>query len=449
MTPLSPLHTDQYTLTMSQSYWQRGTAEDRCSFELFVRTPPPGAGFVMAAGLQDALAYLQGLAFDADDLAALQGLGIFSEEFLGHLAGLRFTGEVWAAPEGTCLPAGAPLLRVTAPRAQATIAESALLSIINHQSGVATAAALIARAAGSSPVHDFSLRRQPGPDAAVAAARAAYLAGFAGTATVAAGVRHGIPTVGTMAHAYVMSYGPGSERQAFEDFLADYPQAGVLLVDTYDAMQGVRHAIAASQACGIPLKGIRLDSGDLAAQAFEARELLDAAGMAGALIFATNDLDAARIAALKGQGAPIDAYGVGTMLARAVPCSGVYKSVAEHHLGAERPFMKLADGKTSDPGTHQVFRSPAGEHTLTLGSELPDGLPLLAPVMKAGVPFGPAPSLPASRAHAAAELAALPAGALDGTAPLQLARSRRLWELRAQLGDPSAALHLQLAPAPA
>ena len=350
------LHCDQYELTMAQAFLHAGR-DGEVTFELFVRSLPPNRGYLIAAGLEQALAYLEGLRFEAADLEWLTRQGIYQDDFLEHLASLRFGGRVDAIGEGTVTGAEVPLLRVTARRIEATLVESALLAIVNHQTMIASKAARVVDAAAGRPVWDFSLRRLHGPDAALGVARAAYIAGAAGTATAVAGRRLGIPTTGTMAHHYVLAFGPGGERAAFEAFLREYPGLAVLLVDTYDTERGVLNAIAASTATGVPLAGIRIDSGDLAAHARSARRTLDAAGMQAARIIASNDLDEYRIAALLGRGAPIDAFGVGTQLgtsADAPALGGVYKLVAQCEAGVDRPVMKLSSAKHTDPGVHQV-----------------------------------------------------------------------------------------------
>jgi nicotinate phosphoribosyltransferase len=433
------LHCDEYELTMAQSFLHQGLVGE-VAFELFVRSLPPGRGYLVAAGLEQALAYLEGLRLEPADLEWLARQGIYRDDFIDHLARLRFSGRVDAIPEGTVVGAEVPLLRVTAPRIEATIVESALLAIVNHQTMIASKAARIVDAAAGRPVWDFSLRRLHGPDAALGVARAAYIAGAAGTATAVAGRRLGIPTTGTMAHHYVLAFGSGGERAAFEAFLREYPGRAVLLVDTYDVERGLANAIAASRATGVPLAGVRLDSGDLAGQARSARRMLDAAGMRSTHIVASNDLDEHRIAALLAAGAPLDAFGVGTMLgtsADAPSLGGVYKLVAQTEAGVDRPVMKLSAAKSTDPGAHQVFRSTGQGDVLGLADESLPGRPLLERVMEGGRTCAALPALDAVRARFLAERETLPAAVrrIDDPQPWPVRRSPRLLALRASLGD--------------
>jgi nicotinate phosphoribosyltransferase len=433
------LHCDQYELTMAQSFLHAGR-DGEVTFELFVRSLPPNRGYLIAAGLEQALAYLEGLRFEPADLEWLARQGIYQEDFLDHLAALRFGGRVEAIAEGTVVGAEVPLLRVTARRIEATLVESALLAIVNHQTMIASKAARIVDAADGRPVWDFSLRRLHGPDAALGVARAAYIAGAAGTATAVAGRRLGIPTTGTMAHHYVLAFGPGGERAAFEAFLREYPGLAVLLVDTYDTERGVLNAIAASAATGVPLAGVRIDSGDLAEHARSARRMLDDAGMQAARIIASNDLDEYRIAALVRGGAPVDAFGVGTMLgtsADAPSLGGVYKLVAQCEEGVDRPVMKLSTAKHTDPGIHQVFRDDGRGDVVGLADEPLPGRPLLERVMEAGRTCVTLPPLEVVRAHCLAEREALPAAVrrVDDPQPWPVRRSPRLLALRASLGD--------------
>jgi nicotinate phosphoribosyltransferase len=433
------LHCDQYELTMAQSFLHAGL-NGEVTFELFVRSLPHHRGYLVAAGLEQALAYLEGLRFEQVELDWLARQGIYQDDFLDHLSGLGFTGRVEAIAEGTVVGAEVPLLRVTAPRVEATLAESALLAIVNHQTMIASKAARIVDAAAGRPVWDFSLRRLHGPDAALGVARAAYIAGAAGTATAVAGRRLGIPTTGTMAHHYVLAFGPDGERAAFDAFLREYPGLAVLLVDTYDTERGVANAIAASSATGVSLAGIRIDSGDLAEEAATARRMLDAAGMQSCRIVASNDLDEYRIETLVRAGAPVDAFGVGTMLgtsADAPSLGGVYKLVAQCEAGVDRPVMKLSSAKHTDPGVHQVFRDPGHGDVVGLADESLPGRPLLHRVMEAGRTCVALPPLDLVRAHCLAEREALPAAVrrIDDPQPWPVRRSPRLLALRASLGD--------------
>jgi nicotinate phosphoribosyltransferase len=433
------LHCDQYELTMAQAFHHTGR-DGEVAFELFVRSLPAQRGYLVAAGLEQALAYLEGLRLDAADLAWLAEQGIYRDDFLERLSTLRFTGRVEAVDEGTVIGAEVPLLRVTAPRIEATLVESALLAIVNHQTMIASKAARIVDASAGRPVWDFSLRRLHGPDAALGVARAAYIAGCAGTATAVAGRRLGIPTTGTMAHHYVLAFGPSGELAAFEAFLREYPGLAVLLVDTYDTTRGVANAITASRATQVPLAGIRIDSGDLAEEARAARRSLDAAGMAATRIIASNDLDEYRIDALVRAGAPLDAFGVGTMLgtsADAPALSGVYKLVAQSEAGVDRPVMKLSAAKRTDPGIHQVFRDPGQGDVLGLADDVLPGRPLMRRVMEEGRTCVDLPGLDELRAHCLAERDTLPAAVrrIHDPQPWPVWRSPRLLALRASLGD--------------
>ncbi len=449
-TPADALLTDQYTLTMGQSFWLHGQDAEQASFELFVRRLPEPRGFLVAAGLERALDYLERLAFDREDLDYLESLGIYSPAYLERLSELRFTGSVDAVAEGTLLPAQAPILRVSAPRLEACLVESALLAIVNHETMVASKTARIVHAAAGAEVWDFSLRRLHGLGAAVATARAAYLAGAAGTATVAAGRDYGIPTAGTMAHHFIQSFGPEREQEAFEQFLRDYPEGTTLLPDTYDTARGIENAIAAARATGIAPKMLRLDSGDLDALSRLARSRLDATGFTETRLIASNDLDEYKIAELVASGAPLDAYGVGTMLgtsADAPNLGGVYKIVAQElAAGDGRPgaVMKLSLDKRTDPGRHQLWRSGPENFTLGLARESsPAGAEaLLEPMLVDGRRRNDdADGLAAARRRCANNLAALPAIYKETSTPRQLtlARTPALQDLARSISSPAAA----------
>lgn len=435
------LHCDEYELTMAQSFLRRGKTGRVC-FELAVRQLPAHRGYLVAAGLEQAVAYLLELRFTETDIAYLGSLGSYGELFLDHLRALRFSGDVDAIAEGTVVSAGVPLLRITAERVEATLVESALLALVNHQSLIASKAARIVDAAAGRPVWDFSLRRVHGPDAAVAVARAAYIAGAAGTATVVAGRLLGIPITGTMAHHFVLAFSPDGEQEAFEQFLRDYPDRAVLLVDTYDTVRGVKRAIEAARATDVPLGGIRLDSGDLATLSRLARAALDRAGFDKTQIVASNDLDEYRIRDLVDGGAPIDSFGVGTMLgtsADAPALTGVYKLVAQEIAGVMQPVMKLSDAKRSDPGVHQVFRDRGGDVLALDGESLP-GKRLLQPVVRGGRLCAELPELDTIREHCLAERERLPAEVrrIDGPVALVSAHSAELTALSESLSGTAA-----------
>ncbi|WP_320672485.1 nicotinate phosphoribosyltransferase [Patulibacter defluvii] len=439
---MSVLQTDLYTLTMADGFVRHGR-DDLVSFELVFRRLPAGRSWLMAAGVAEAVAALAALRATPEEREWLAADGRFSPALLERLDGLRFSGSVWALPEGTCVPAGVPVLRVTAPRVEAALVEPVVLAHVNYGTRIASTAADVVAAAAGRPVYDFSLRRLDGPEAGPATARAAWLAGIAGTALPEAGLRYGIPTVGTMAHHAVMAYGEEHEQEAFATALADHPQGTALLVDTYEVERGVARAIAASAATGVPLRGIRIDSGDLAAEARRARAQLDGAGLGQTEILLSGDLDAAAIARMVADGVPVDAFGIGTRLRSGEPLGAVYKLCAQHDAAdpALRHVMKRSPGKETDPGVHQVTRrrgrderGPTVEHLIHLGHEATAGVPLLRPVMVEGRPRPAALDLAAARDHAAAERREVAAGA--GFPPAE--RSPQLLALRDRLSHPAA-----------
>jgi nicotinate phosphoribosyltransferase len=397
-------------------------------FELFVRHLPPRRHWLLCAGLGPALSLVERLRFGGEELAYLERLG-FRPALLDYLAGFRFSGNVDAMPEGTVAFAGEPLVRVTAPRIEAQLLETLLLNQINFQTAIATKAArlMLAAASGTGPagaIVDFSPRRDHGTDAAMKAARSSAIAGAAGTSNVAAAMRYGLDAVGTMAHSYVMSF--AGEEEAFTAFMQDTPENAVILVDTFDTLEGVRRAISASRSTGVRLAGVRLDSGDLLELARAARALLDGAGMRDARIVASGDLDERVIARLAAAGAPVDVWGVGTELgtSRDSPAvGGVYKLVADRGgPGGWRPVAKRSAAKATLPGPKQVFRRlEAGVMSgdvVALADETLAGRPLLVPAMRNGRSLLDEP-LGALRARAAAGVSSLPAKLrrLDGTPP--------------------------------
>jgi nicotinate phosphoribosyltransferase len=401
------LVTDLYELTMAAAY-RAGSVTHQATFELFVRTLPDERRFLVAAGLDDALAGLEGWRYDAGDVAYLAGLGIFPDGFVDHLAEVRFTGDVWAVPEGEVVFAGEPILRVTGPLIEAQVVETWLLNRIASQTMLASKAARVALACGDRAFVDFSARRVHGVDAAMAAARAAWICGATGTSLVAAGRRFGIPLSGTMAHSFVMSY--DDERDAFRAYARTFPRAVVLLIDTYDTVAGARRAAEVAHelaADGIAIAGVRLDSGDLAELSVQVREVLDDAGLPDVTVLASGDLDEHRIAGLLAGGAPIDAFGVGTQLgtsADAPTLGAVYKLVED----ADGPKMKLASGKVTLPGRKQVWRLADHDVVSLHDEDVPGGRPLLTQVM-AGGKRTTTDDLADVRARATRSLAWLPA----------------------------------------
>jgi nicotinate phosphoribosyltransferase len=410
MTASDALLTDLYQLNMLAAYLDHGLTETAV-FELFVRKLPPRRGFLMAAGLEQAVHYLEALAFGEDDLARLRALGAFPESLLRFLGELRFTGDLDALPEGTAFFPDEPVLRVTAPLPQAQLVETRLINLVHFETVIASKAARLVLAAGAKPLIDFGLRRAHGWEAGMLAARASYIAGFAGTATLAAGLEYGIPVRGTMAHSFVQAH--DDETAAFEHFASSRPRDLVLLIDTYDTERGAERVVALAPrltAAGITISGVRLDSGDLGAHARRVRRILDAGGLREVTIVASGGLDEDQLLALRD--APIDSFGVGTSLttssdAPALDCA--YK--LQEYAG--KPRRKRSEGKATWPGRKQVWRRAArGEFAgdlVALDGERHAGEALLQPVMRNGRRVGPAASLDASRAHARDQLARLPA----------------------------------------
>ncbi len=413
MIPLdSVLLTDLYQLTMLQTYYDRGM-EETAVFDLFVRRLPAERGFLLAAGLEQALDYLEHLRFTPEELDWLADCGHFSGEFIEYLSRLRFTGEVHALPEGTVFFPNEPVLRVTAPLPEAQLVESRLLNLLHFETLIASKAARCVLAAPKKLLVDFGLRRSHGAEAGLLAARANYLAGFAGTATVLAGARFGIPLFGTMAHSLVMAH--EREEEAFEHFAQAHPDNVVLLIDTYDTAAGARKVVHLAPRLGqrgIAVKGVRLDSGDLAEHAREVRRILDAGGLEETTIFSSGDLDEYRLWALLKAGAPIDGFGIGTRLDISVDAPSmdcVYK--LQEYAG--KPRRKRSEDKANWPGRKQIYRRWSAEGTLAgdcLGLEAHPqaGAPLLQPVMKNGHRLAPQESLAVIRERASAQLASLP-----------------------------------------
>lgn len=383
------LLTDLYELTMAASYHRHGMTHD-ATFDLFVRDLPHHRNFLVAAGLEQAIHYLEELRFDSESLDYLASLSMFDDSFLEYLATLRFTGDVWAMPEGTVAFAREPLLSVTAPLIEAQIVETFLLNTITFQTMVASKAARVAIACGPRSFLDFSLRRDHGADAGLKAARAAFIGGAEATSNVLAGSTFGIPVSGTMAHSYVMSF--DSEVEAFRTFARDFPDRAVLLIDTFDVIRGARRAIQVADelaAEGVKLRGVRIDSGNVGALAVDVRRMLDEAGYQDTQIVLSGDLDEYRIKDLLDGGVPVDSFGVGTQMgtsADAPSLGGVYKLVWDEETG---PKVKLSTGKVTLPGRKQVHRFIEGEtfrrDVVSLNKEEIEGsTPLLEKVMMAG-----------------------------------------------------------------
>ena len=407
MNPLSsPLLTDLYQLTMLQAYFER-EMNDTAVFELFVRKLPPGRDFLVAAGLEQALEFLEGLRFGDEELDWIERSGLFGPAFAARLAQLRFTGDVLAMPEGTVFFPDEPVLRVVAPLPEAQLIETRVLNLVHFQTVIASKAARLRRVAPGKRLIDFGLRRAHGGEAGLLAARAAYLAGFDGSATALAAPLFGIPVFGTMAHSFVQAH--DSEAEAFAHFAAAFPENAVLLIDTYDTVEGARRAVAASR----KLKGVRLDSGDLDALSRQVRKILDEAGHKEAIIFASGNLDEARVAALVAAGAPIDSFGIGTGLttsADAPYLDAVYK--LEEYAG--QPRRKRSTGKATWPGRKQVYRHYEDNgrfrhDVVSLEGDAQSGEPLLRPAMERGRRL-PQASLAASRQYCLSQLERVPQG---------------------------------------
>ena len=402
------LTTDLYELTMAASYLSRGMS-DTATFSLFVRDLPPDRGFLVAAGLESSLQVLEEFAFDDDDLTWLAG-HVFDSAAIDAFAALRFTGDVWAIPEGHVILPNEPLLEVTAPLPQAQLVESILLNQITYQTALATKAARCSLAArGRATLIDFSLRRTHGIEASMAAARAAAIAGFAGTSNVEAARRMGMRAIGTMAHSYIEAF--PTERDAFVAMATDFPDRTAFLVDTYDTITGVETALDVAAELGRRDRlAVRIDSGDLFEMSMRTRGILDAAGQSDATIIVSGGLDEFDVERLLDAGAPINAFGVGTRIgvsADAPSLETVYKLVEY----AGEPTMKLSEGKQSMPGAKQVYRSlTAVDDVLTQRSEpAPTGTtPLLAQVMRDGKRTGGSEEISVAADRLAADLAQLP-----------------------------------------
>jgi len=361
------LLTDLYELTMMQGYFKEKDANETVIFDMFYRTNPHGNGFAICAGLEQAIEYIKGLHFDESDIEYLRSLNIFAEDFLEYLSTFRFTGDIYAIPEGTVVFPRESLIKVIAPIMQAQLVETALLTIINHQSLIATKTERIVHAAKGDGVMEFGLRRAQGADAGTYGARAAMIAGCIGTSNVLCGKMFDVPVKGTHAHSWIMSF--PDELTAFRTYAKLYPSACILLVDTYDTLKsGVPNAIKVfkeMREAGIPLTfyGIRLDSGDLAYLSKKAKKMLDAAGFPNAVISASNDLDEYLIDSLKVQGATINSWGVGTNLITAKDCpsfGGVYKLAAVKDKTTDEfiPKIKLSENaeKITNPGNKTIYR---------------------------------------------------------------------------------------------
>ncbi len=407
------LLTDLYQLTMAQSYFRERKTEP-ATFSLFIRSYPPNRGYFVAAGLRDVIEYLECLEFNAAALDYLSSLNLFTDDFLHFLSALRFTGDLWALPEGGFFFTDEPIVEVTAPIIEAQVVETFIINQINLQSLIATKAARCVHAAAGRPVADFALRRTHGTDAGMKVARASYLAGFTGTSNLRAGKFYNIPVVGTMAHSFVSSF--ELELDAFRAYAASFPNSAILLIDTYDTLQGARHAARVARemaARGQRLQGVRIDSGNLASLARQVRRILDDADMKHVKIIGSDGLDEYDLARFAESGVPYDSYGVGTKMGVSAdaPWSDMAYKLVEY---GDRSVLKLSAGKESWPGKKQVFRlrddggKYSGDVVALRGEQRPDGEALLKQVMLGGNVVDRLPTLEDSRSLCRDELARLP-----------------------------------------
>jgi nicotinate phosphoribosyltransferase len=403
------LLTDLYELTMAAGYFAAGKAAQRGTFELSIRRLPRGRSYIIAAGLPQCVDYLLNLSFTGEEIEYLRGLPQFGRvpaAFFEALRNFGFTGDLFAVPEGTPLFAGEPMLSIRAPLIEAQIPETYLLSMLTFQSLIATKAARIAEQAGGRSVVEFGTRRAHTPEAGVLGARAAYIGGCTGTSNTLAGMRFGIPVMGTAAHSWVLSF--PSETESFRQLQELLGPETVQLIDTYNTLEGARQTAALGQ----PLWGVRLDSGNIVELAAEVRAILDRAGLHGAKIMASGDLDEYKIREIVASGAPVDAFGVGTELATSgdAPSMGtVYKLVELDISGIKRFTAKFSEFKETLPGAKQLFRLP-GHDVLGRSGECcsQGGEALLRPVILGGNLIEPLPDAAAARARAAEYLAKVP-----------------------------------------
>jgi nicotinate phosphoribosyltransferase len=403
---MNGLLTDLYELTMAAGYFEAGKAAEIATFEFGIRRLPPNRNYVLAAGLPQAVDYLLNLSFASDEIDYLRGLAQFARaprEFFDYLRDFRFTGDLFAVPEGTPLFTGEPLLIVRAPIIEAQVPETYLLSAVSFQTLVASKAARVVAAAGARPVIEFGSRRAHTPEAGVLGARAAYLGGCASTSNTLAGFRFSIPVAGTAGHSWVMSF--AGEEASFRKLQSSLGEHTVQLLDTYDTAEAARRVAA----LGLPLWGVRIDSGDFLAGARQVRTILDEAGLREARIMVSGDLDEYRIRELVAAGAPIDAFGVGTEIAvsaDAPSLSGVYKIVELEIGGIKRYTAKYSDDKSTIPGAKQIFRDAARDVVARSG-ECGRGEALLRPVILGGRLVEPLPTLEEARARARESVARL------------------------------------------
>ena len=460
---------DFYELTMGNGYFQTGLKDRVCYFDVFFRNVPDGGGFAIAAGLEQVIDYIQNLRFEPEDIEYLRGKGCFSPEFLEYLKDFRFTGDIWAVPEGTPIFPREPILTVRAPAIQAQFVETYILLALNHQSLIATKSNRIVRAAQGRPVSEFGSRRAQGSDGAVLGARASYIAGAGGTACAMADELYGTPATGTMAHSWVQMF--PDEYTAFKTYCQVYPTASTLLVDTYSVLHsGVPNAIKVFQELGITSGGIRIDSGDLTYLSKKARAMLDEAGLPGIKIIASNSLDEYIIRDLITQGARIDAFGVGERLitSKSEPVfGGVYKLAAiEEADGSVTPKIKISENaaKVTLPHFKKVYRlfenatGKAMADYICVYDEQPNftkplelfdpeatwkrktvsgftARPLLVPIFQSGKLVYRLPTIQQSRAHCQREVDSLwdEVKRFEYPHNYYVDLSQKLWDVRASL----------------
>ena len=432
---VSALLTDLYQLTMLQSYWQHGM-RDVAVFEFYVRKLPFERNFLVAAGLEQALAFLETFRFTNEEIEWLRLGGQFDPAFLDWLAGMSFTGDVDGMPEGTVFFPGEPILRVAAPLPEAQMIESRLVNLLHFQTVIASKAARMVLVRPDALLIDFGMRRAHGAEAALLAARASFIAGFSGTATVLAGREFGIPTFGTMAHSFIQAH--ANEAEAFLHFTQTWPKDVVLLIDTYDTEEAARCVVRLAprlSEAGATLRGVRLDSGDMIDLSHRVRRLLDEGGLADVRIVASSGIDEYFMRRAAAAGAPIDGFGVGTHLTTSsdAPYLDCAYKLMEY---AGTPRRKRSPGKETWPGRKQVFRrfGPDGrmvQDTVTVEGDRQEGTPLVVPFMRAGKRVKTAEPLPQARTRAAENLALLPGDLrrIDAAAPYPVAVSAVLRDL--------------------
>ena len=406
------LLTDLYQLNMLQAYLENGKTETAV-FEFFVRSLPERRQFLVAAGLEQVLQFLENFRFATEELDWLAGTGRFGKDLIDYLSSLRFGGDVHAMPEGTVFFPNEPILRLTAPLPVAQLMETRIINLLHFQTLIASKAARMVLLAPGKLLVDFGLRRAHGAEAGLLAARAAYIAGFSGTATTLAGKEFGIPVYGTMAHSFIQAF--DSEAEAFEAFARSRPEHLVLLIDTYDTESGARIAAGLAptlHALGIPITGVRLDSGDLVALSRTVRRILDQAGLFNTTIFASGGIDEPELAQMIQSSAPIDGFGIGTSLTTSQDCPALdcaYK--LQEYAGL--PRRKRSSGKATWPGRKQVWRRYGPDRRmigdiLSLETESTEGEPLIRQVMKSGIRLEVPEPLEHVAARAAGELSRLP-----------------------------------------